>query len=371
MTSTKHRTILVMAGGTGGHVFPALAVADNLREEGWKVIWLGTKSGMEAKLVPQRGYEMAWLKFSGVRGNGLVRWMVLPFQILIAFYQSAAVIFKQRPDVVLGMGGYTAFPGGMMAVLLAKPLVIHEQNSIAGLTNRVLACLADKVMVAFPGAFKGKVDKPLLCARPETIWCGNPVRKEIAEITEPVKRFEGRTGKLRLLVVGGSLGATALNDVVPKAVALMPEEKRPEIVHQAGAKHMDSLEANYVAAGVSAEVKTFIDDIASLYAWCDVVICRAGALTVSELTAAGLGSVLVPYPYAVDDHQTDNARFLSDNHAAILIPQKELTAEKIHELLLNLDRENLVKMAVAARKLAKPEATNEVADMCRELANAA
>lgn len=371
MTSHKPRTILVMAGGTGGHVFPALAVADNLRDQGWKVIWLGTKVGMEAKLVPQKGYEMAWLKFSGVRGNGLLRWLILPLQILIAFYQSAAVIFKQRPDVVLGMGGYTAFPGGMMAVLFAKPLIIHEQNSIAGLTNRVLVCLADKVMVAFPGAFKGKVDKPLLCAKPTTIWCGNPVRKEIADMDEPAKRFQGRTGKLRLLVVGGSLGATALNDVVPKAIALMPEEKRPEIVHQAGTKHLDMLVANYAAAGVTAEVKTFIDDMASMYAWCDLVICRAGALTVSELTAAGLGSVLVPYPFAVDDHQTHNARFLSDNHAAMLMPQQELSAEKLAEMLQGLDREHLLKMAEAARQMAKPEATNEVADMCRELANAA
>ena len=281
------RIILVMAGGTGGHVFPALAVADCLRDKGWKVIWLGTKKGMEATLVPQRGYEMEWLKFSGVRGNGLVRWLVLPAQILVAFVQSASVIFRVRPDVVLGMGGYTAFPGGMMAAMLAKPLVIHEQNSIAGLTNRVLACVADKVMVAFPGAFSGKKDKPLMCGKPETIWCGNPVRQEIAAVAEPAERYLGRNGNLRILVVGGSLGATALNEIVPQALALIEEKNRPAVVHQAGVKHLAALQKNYEDVGVKAELTAFIDDMAEQYTWCDLVICRSGALTISELAMAG------------------------------------------------------------------------------------
>jgi len=370
-TQRATRTILVMAGGTGGHVFPALAVADYLREKGWNVIWLGTKNGMEAKLVPQKGYEMAWLKFSGVRGNGIVRWLLLPTQLLVAFAQSAAVIFKNRPDVVLGMGGYTAFPGGMMAALLAKPLVIHEQNSIAGMTNRVLACVADKVMVAFPGAFSGKKDKPLLCSKPETIWCGNPVRREIAEVAEPAQRYRGRTGSLRLLVVGGSLGASALNEMVPKALALMPEESRPSVVHQAGAKHLETLQENYAAAGVQAELKSFIDDMAEQYAWCDLVICRSGALTISELAAAGVPGILVPYPHAVDDHQTQNAKFLSENGAAALVSQKELSPEALKKILTELTREKLQQMAIAARKLSKPDATREVADICMELANAA
>ena len=281
------RIILVMAGGTGGHVFPALAVADCLRDKGWKVIWLGTKKGMEATLVPQRGYEMEWLKFSSVRGNGLVRWLVLPAQILVAFVQSASVIFRVRPDVVLGMGGYTAFPGGMMAAMLAKPLVIHEQNSIAGLTNRVLACVADKVMVAFPGAFSGKKDKPLMCGKPETIWCGNPVRQEIAAVAEPAERYLGRNGNLRILVVGGSLGATALNEIVPQALALIEEKNRPAVVHQAGVKHLAALQKNYEDVGVKAELTAFIDDMAEQYTWCDLVICRSGALTISELAMAG------------------------------------------------------------------------------------
>ena len=369
----KHssRTILVMAGGTGGHVFPALAVADYLREQGWKVLWLGTRNGMEAKLVPQKGYEMAWLKFSGVRGNGLMRWMMLPVQLLVAFAQSASVIFKNRPDVVLGMGGYTAFPGGMMAVMLAKPLVIHEQNSIAGMTNRVLACVADKVMVAFPSAFTGKKDKPLMCGKPETIWCGNPVRKEIAAVAEPAVRYQERTGNLRLLIVGGSLGAAALNEMVPKALALMPEEVRPSVVHQAGAKHLETLQGNYAAAGVKAELKSFIDDMAQQYDWCDLVICRSGALTISELAAAGVPGVLVPYPHAVDDHQTQNARFLSENGAAVLVPQQELTPEGLKTILTGLTRQKLMEMAIAARKLSKPDATREVANICMELANAA
>lgn len=370
---TRHpaRTILVMAGGTGGHVFPALAVADRLREKGWNVIWLGTRNGMEAKLVPQNGYAIEWLKFSGVRGNGLARWLVLPLQLLLAFAQSATVIFRTRPDVVLGMGGYTAFPGGMMAVMLARPLVIHEQNSIAGMTNRVLACVADKVMVAFPGAFSGKKDKPLMCRKPATVWCGNPVRQEIAAVMEPVQRYSARTGNLRLLIVGGSLGAAALNEIVPQALALMPEGIRPVVVHQAGAKHLETLKQNYAAAGVKAELKAFIDDMAAQYAWCDLVICRSGALTVSELAAAGVPGVLVPYPHAVDDHQTQNAKFLSENGAGVLISQQALSPEVLQKILTELSREQLQEMAIAARKLSKPEATREVADICMELANAA
>lgn len=365
------RTILIMAGGTGGHVFPALAVADYLRALSWRVIWLGTKNGMEAKLVPQKGYEMAWLKFGGVRGKGLLRLMILPAQLLLAFFQSAAAILRHRPDVVLGMGGYTAFPGGMMAALLGRPLVIHEQNSIAGLTNRVLACLAGKVLVAFPAAFTGARDKPLLCARPAIEWCGNPVRADIAALSEPQQRFEGRQGNLRLLVVGGSLGAAALNDTLPKALALLAEGERPQVVHQAGAKNFELLKAHYATLGVAADVKEFIDDMAVQYAWCDVILCRAGALTVSELAAAGVASILVPYPHAVDDHQTFNAHFLSDSGAAVLLPQTGLNPEKLMALISQLSREKLLNMAQAARRLSKPEATRIVAETCMELAHAA
>jgi UDP-N-acetylglucosamine--N-acetylmuramyl-(pentapeptide) pyrophosphoryl-undecaprenol N-acetylglucosamine transferase len=360
-----------MAGGTGGHVFPALAVADYLKQRDWRVVWLGTREGMEAKLVPQHGFEMTWLNFSGVRRNGLARWLLLPLQLMVALAQSAAAIFSYRPDVVLGMGGYTAFPGGVMAFLLRRPLVIHEQNSIAGLTNRVLACLAAKVLVAFPGVFSGSKGKPLLCSSVPTEWCGNPVRADIAAVAEPEQRFAGREGPLRLLVVGGSLGAQALNEAIPKALAAMPQAARPQVVHQAGARNLDALQANYAAAGVTAEVRAFIDDMAAQYTWCDVVICRAGALTVSELAAAGAASVLVPYPHAVDDHQTYNAQFLSQAGAALLLPQTEISAEKLAQLISNLTRAKLLEMAKAARALAKPEATESVARICMELAHAA
>jgi UDP-N-acetylglucosamine--N-acetylmuramyl-(pentapeptide) pyrophosphoryl-undecaprenol N-acetylglucosamine transferase len=365
------RTLMIMAGGTGGHVMPALAVADTLRNEGWKIIWLGTRNGMEGTLVPKHGYEMAWINFSGLRGKGLLRPVLLPLQLLLAFYHSFNAMMRHRPFVVLGMGGYPAFPGGMMASLLAKPLVVHEQNSIAGLTNRVLACLADKVLVAFPDAFKGNKDKPLPCGKAETEWCGNPVRSDIAAIKTPEQRLAGRSEHLRVLVVGGSLGAAALNEVVPQALGLIPAANRPEVVHQSGAKHIEALQASYQAAGVEGKTLAFIDNMAEQYEWADLVICRSGALTVAELAAAGVASILVPYPHAVDDHQTTNARFLSDNNAALLMPQSELTAGKLAMLLQELTHERLLTMAQAARAQARPDATQHVANTCKELAHAA
>ena len=362
---------MIMAGGTGGHVFPALAVADHLRGEGWLVIWLGTRAGMESRLVPERGYEMAWISFSGVRGAGWSRWVALPLRLLVAFYQSARAVFAHRPDVVLGMGGYPAFPGGMMASLFNRPLVIHEQNSIAGLTNRLLACLAERVLVAFPEAFKGKKDRPIPCGKVHTEWCGNPVRAEIAALEEPARRFAGREGPLRLLVVGGSLGAAALNETVPEALALLEPELRPQVIHQAGAKHLDSLAAHYRAAGVDGDLRPFIENMAAVYGWADLVVCRAGALTVAELSAAGLASVLVPYPHAVDDHQTRNAHFLSEVGAAVLLPQAELTADRLAALFRGYRRGTLLAMGEKARSLAKPQATARVAAICKELANAA
>jgi len=353
------RTILIMAGGTGGHIFPALSVADHLRDRGWKVVWLGARTGMEAKIVPQRGYPMAWIRFSGLRGKGLVRAALLPLNLLVAFVQSARAIFAHRPDVVLGMGGYVAFPGGMMASLLHRPLAIHEQNSVAGLTNKVLAGVADRVLAGFPHAF-GK--------RPRVDWTGNPVRTEIAYIPPPDVRFAARSGPLKVLVIGGSLGAQALNEIVPQALAQIPAATRPVVTHQAGAAHVDALKACYAQAGVVAEATAFIDDMAGQYAASDLVICRAGASTIAELAAAGVASVLVPFPHAVDDHQTANARFLADRGAAILIPQSELTAARLAELLTTLDRERLLAMAQAARAAGKPEATAAVAKVCMELA---
>ena len=365
---TINRTIMIMAGGTGGHVYPGLAVAQHLMGQGWRAVWLGTQAGLEARIVPPHHIEMAWLKFGGVRGKGLLRKLLLPLSILIAFWQSAQAIFKHRPDVVLGMGGYAAFPGGMMASLLNRPLVIHEQNSIAGLTNRVLACIADQVLVGFPKAFQGEKDKPIPCSRLDSRWTGNPVRADIAAIEAPATRYAARAGRLRVLVVGGSLGAQVLNETVPQALALIEEARRPEVVHQAGLKHIDALRANYENAGVQAEVLPFIDDMAARYAQADVVICRAGALTVAELAAAGVASVLVPFPHAVDDHQTTNAKFLSDAGAAMLLPQSELTAEKLAGMLCGFSREQLAAMADKARALAKPDATQVVAKVCMELA---
>ncbi len=366
-SATGVRTLLIMAGGTGGHIFPALAVADYLRAKHWRVVWLGTRGGMEADLVPQRGYEIVWLTFVGMRGKGWLRWLLLPPLLLLAMFQSARAIFRHRPDVVLGMGGYAAFPGGMMAVLLARPLVIHEQNSVAGLTNRVLAVVADCVLAAFPRAFeKSSRGIKRWLPRPHgPIWCGNPVRAEIAALPMPGARFVGREGPLRVLIMGGSRGAAALNQVMPQTLAAIPAARRPHVRHQAGAGHVEALREAYRAVGVVADVCTFLADVADAYASCDVVICRAGALTVAELAAAGIASVLVPFPHAVDDHQTHNAHFLSDVGAAVLLPQKELSAAWLAQWLVNITREQLLTMAISARSLGKADATRQVAQACQ------
>jgi UDP-N-acetylglucosamine--N-acetylmuramyl-(pentapeptide) pyrophosphoryl-undecaprenol N-acetylglucosamine transferase len=343
---------MIMAGGTGGHVFPALAVADDLRARGWRVVWLGARTGMEATLVPQHGHETAWIRFSGLRGKGWLARVLLPANLLVAFWQSLRAIRAHRPAVVLGMGGYIAFPGGMMAALLGRPLVIHEQNSIAGLANRVLAGVADRILTAFPGAL------------PRSQLVGNPVRGDIAQVAPPAQRFAGRSGPLRLLVVGGSLGAVALNDLVPQALALLPADSRPVVTHQSGAKHLDLLRANYAAAGVDASVVAFIDDMAQAYAAADLVIARAGATTVAELAAAGVAAILVPFPFAVDDHQTTNARYLADAGAAILVQQRDLRPAGLAETLRGLARERLLAMAEKARTLGRPDATRAVADAC-------
>src|SRR3990167_10083946 len=355
------RSILIMAGGTGGHIMPGLAVAAILRSRGWKVTWLGAPGSMEAELVPRHGYAMAWVKFSGLRGKGLLRLLMLPFNLLIALWQSAAAIFRHRPDVVLGMGGYITFPGGLMAALLRRPLVIHEQNSIAGLSNRVLARLAQKTLSGFPDVL------------PNAIWCGNPVRSGIAALPDPQTRYAARAGRLNLLVVGGSLGAKALNEVLPQALALLPEDARPIVIHQTGKQHFATVQQLYQQAGVQADIRPFLYDMAGSYANADLVMCRAGALAIAELAAAGVASILVPFPFAVDDHQTHNARFLSERGAAILLPQSELNAEKLAQLLRDLvndeqGREKLAAMAQQARSVAKADAAEQVAKICAELA---
>ena len=351
-------TILIMAGGTGGHVFPALAVADYMKVSGWRVVWLGTKGGMEEMLVPQKGYDIEIMDFSGLRGKNFMVWFLLPLRLLLAFWQSAKVLFQIRPDVVLGMGGYPAFPGGIMASLLNKPLLIHEQNSVPGLANKILAKFADKVLLGFPNAIRNEK---------KIIFSGNPVRKEISQLDMPDKRYAGRSGKLKLLIIGGSLGAQALNSIVPKMLKLIPDHMRPLVTHQAGRKHLETLKKNYAEAGVEGELLVFIENIAVQYADCDLVICRAGALTIAELTAAGIASILVPFPYAVDDHQTSNAKFLSDKDAAVLLPQNELTPQGLAQLLMEFTREKLLGMAMKARELARPDATRLVAEACMEM----
>ena len=353
------RTIMIMAGGTGGHIFPALAVAEHLRGKGWRVVWLGSRSGMEARLVAPRGYTMAWIHFSGVRGKGWWRAATLPLELLIAFWESARAIFAHRPDAVLGMGGYVSFPGGMMASLFDRPLAIHEQNSVPGLANRVLARLADRILAGFPDAFGTAT---------AVIWTGNPVRQDIAALSPPEQRYAARNSSLQLLVMGGSQGAQVLNTVVPDALALMSVAARPRVTHQAGAAHLDAVTERYRECGVAAEVVAFVDDMARRYAEADLIICRAGASTIAELAAAGVASVLVPYPHAVDDHQTANARFLASRGAALLVPQREFSAQRLAEVLGGYTREALLAMAQAARSAAKPDATRAVAEVCMELA---
>jgi len=349
------KTLMVMAGGTGGHIMPGLAVAEHLRQQGWQIAWMGNPDGMEAKLTAGRGYEMAWVRFTALRGKGWLRKLLLPFNLLRGFSQAWAQLKRIRPDVVLGMGGYVSFPGGMMAALRGIPLLLHEQNSVAGLANRVLAGVADRILSGFPDVLK------------KAVWVGNPVRPEIAALSAPTLRYAQHSGRLRVLVVGGSLGAQALNEVLPKALALIAEDRRPTVLHQAGEKHLPMLKSHYVSAGVSADCVAFINDMAAAYDWADLVICRAGALTVAELAAAGVASLLVPFPHAVDDHQTSNARFLSTAGAAILLPQGELTPARLAEIG-NLSRQQLAQMGEKARELARPEATAAVAQVCAELA---
>ncbi len=339
----------------GGHIMPGLAVAEHLRAQGWRIAWMGNPTGMEARLVAGRGYQMAWMNFAALRGKGLLRKLSLPMSLLRGFVGAWRALTRIKPDVVLGMGGYITFPGGMMAALRGIPLVLHEQNSVAGLANRVLATVATRRLSGFPDALK------------HGDWVGNPVRPAIAALPAPAVRYAGRTGPLHVLVVGGSLGAQALNEAAPKAWALIAQNERPEVVHQAGEKHLPLLLEMYAAAGVRAHCVAFIEDMAGAYAWADLVICRAGALTVAELAAAGVASVLVPYPHAVDDHQTANARFLANAGAAILLPQEELTAERLAGIR-DVPRSQLAEMAEKAHALARPQATADVAKVCAELA---
>jgi len=347
--------VLVMAGGTGGHIFPGLAVAEALRERGWRVHWLGAPDSMESRLVPPRGFVLETIAFGGVRGKGPMTLLLLPLRLQRAFWQSLQVVRRVQPDVLIGLGGYITFPGGTMGTLLGKPLVLHEQNSVAGMANKILAGIADRVFTAFPNVMK------------KAQWVGNPLRPAFLSQPAPAQRFAERRGPLRLLVVGGSLGAKALNDTVPQALALLPEGERPVVLHQSGEKQIDALRANYAAAGVQAELTPFIDDTAQAFANADLIVCRAGASTVTEIAAVGAAALFVPFPAAVDDHQTTNARFLVDAGAAWLVPQPEFTPEALARTLRTVQREQLQAMAEKAKQMQKTDAVAAVVAACEQL----
>ena len=353
----SRRTALVMAGGTGGHIFPGLAVAEALRAAGWQVHWLGAPApSMEHELVPARGFAFESVAFSGVRGKGWQTLAWLPLKLLRAFAQSVAVLRRVRPQVVVGLGGYISLPAGLMAVLLNKPLVLHEQNSVAGMANRVLARVADRVFTAFPQVLRGAE------------WVGNPLRRAFLQQPTPAERYAGRSGPLRLLVVGGSLGAQALNTLVPQALALIPETQRPQVTHQSGAKQIDALRQAYAGAGVQAELTPFIEDTAQAFGAADLVIARAGASTVTELAAVGVAALFDPFPHAVDDHQTTNAQFLVNNGGGWLVQQAALTAQDLAQRLQTVTRDELLVCAEKAYAMRKTNATQDVVHACEALA---
>ncbi|MFS1524902.1 undecaprenyldiphospho-muramoylpentapeptide beta-N-acetylglucosaminyltransferase [Microbulbifer sp. 2304DJ12-6] len=349
------KRFLLMAGGTGGHVFPALAVAQALREQGARIEWLGTRQGIEARLVPPANIPLHCIAVEGLRGKGRLALLKAPVQIARAVRQAHAVIGKVQPDAVLGFGGFVTGPGGVAARLSGRPLIIHEQNAVAGTTNKLLSRIANRVLEAFPSGL------------PRARQVGNPVRREIAQLPAPQLRI-GTELPLRLLVLGGSLGAAAINAMVPEAIALLQPSQRPNVVHQAGESHLVLAREAYRAAGVAAEVVPFIGDMAEAYSAADLILCRAGALTVSEIAAAGIGAIMVPFPFAIDDHQTRNGQWLQDAGGAIVVQQREMDAQKLSELLQKLlaDPQKLLEMAQAARRVAKVDATQQVVAACAE-----
>jgi len=358
------RPVLIMAGGTGGHVFPALALARLLREQSLEVVWLGTSRGLEARVIPAEGILLERLSVGGLRGKGALTWLAAPFRLSMALAQALSVMWRHRPIIVVGLGGFVSGPGGIAAWLTRHPLVIHEQNAIAGFTNRCLAHLARQVLEAFPGSFGPGVHARVI---------GNPVRRDISALPPPAARFAGRTGPIRILVIGGSQGATRLNAVVPFALKRLSGWLSFDVRHQAGERWIDAGRASYAQAGVRADVRPFIEDMGEAYGWADLVICRAGALTVSELAAVGVAALLVPFPNAVDDHQAYNAQYLVREGAAVLVSDRELTEERLAAELQRLcaGRGKLLAMAERARLLAKPRAADELAASCLELARRA
>jgi len=360
------KKVMILAGGTGGHVMPALAVAQYLQEKNVAIHWLGTQAGFEARLVPQAGITISYIDIQGLRRTKWYAWALAPWRITKALLQSLRVMLRERPDVVLSMGGYVAGPGSVAAWLLRCPLVLHEQNAISGWTNRVLSKFAKRIMVAFPNVFSEVIQK--------VTFTGNPIRKEILALPSPDERFieEEKIQEevtCHLLILGGSQGAQILNQTVPQALALLPLKLRPKVWHQTGKSQLEQTKVNYAEHGIEAEVTDFIQDMAKAYAWADIVICRSGALTVAELSAVGVASILVPFPYAVDDHQTFNAKYLSDREGAFLLPQSALSAESLQKILLEYINNPAKRLAVAkaCRQLAKPLATTDVAELCLEV----
>ena len=357
--SRQGQGVLIMAGGTGGHIFPGLAVAECLQGQGIAVRWLGATGAMECQRVPASGISLDTVDIAGIRGKGLTRWLALPWRLLRAVYQAFSLLGANRPACAVSFGGYAAGPGGLAAKLRGVPLLVHEQNRVPGMTNRVLARLANKVLQAFPGTWRDHM---------QARTCGNPVRESLVSLDAPADRMAGRAGAMRLLVTGGSQGARALNRLVPAAVSHLPHELLPEVIHQAGKGWLDETSENYRAAGLKAEVREFIDDMAAAYGWADLVICRAGALTVSELAASGVASILVPFPHAVDDHQSKNAEFLVEAGAAEMMAETDCTPERLATSLARLfaNRPGLVSMAGAARSVAIPDSAERVAALCKE-----
>ena len=355
--------VLIMAGGTGGHVYPGLAVARALQAKGTEVIWLGTRKGLEARVVPQAGIEIEFISISGIKGRGLVQWALAPFRAAIALVQAMRILRRRRPSMVLSMGGFVAGPGGLMAWLFRRPLVIHEQNAIPGLTNRVLSVFARRILTGFPGVFP---------RFPKTLHTGNPVRESIRSLPEPQQRLNAHTGAMRILIVGGSQGARRLNQVVADVMHLWRDESAPEIWHQCGERLLPETRDRYGQRLLDKghiRLVPFIESMEQAYEWADLVVCRAGAMTISELACAGMASILVPFPYATDDHQTANANYLVERDAAILVPEAQLSVERMHEVLHELDqnRQVIMQMSVHARACAMPDATDSVSKICREV----
>ena len=354
-STNNTKTAMILAGGTGGHIFPGLAVAEGLRDQGWKIVWLGAQNGMEYKIAKSNNFPFEGIQFSGLRGKGVKVWLLLPFRLFRALWQSAVIIRKIKPNVVLGFGGYTAFPAGFMGCLFAKPLILHEQNSVAGLSNRVLAHFATKVFTAFPNALKN------------AIWIGNPLRSEFYRQVEPSIRFEGRRGTLKVLVIGGSLGARFLNQIVPQAINLLPLDLRPHVKHQGGISQIDELIKNYQLVNIEADLTPFIENTANAFADADLIICRSGASTVTEIAAVGAAALFIPYPSAVDDHQTKNALYLVKKNAAWMLPQQDLTPAKLAEFIQNINRSQLAQVSIEAKKMQKENTLQILISTCEGL----